>query len=89
MRIQIREKDGVHFTLLFPTAIVTGLIGSRFAAKLLIKLAEKNNFAYDGALPPQTIYRIQKELKKCLRQNRHLTLVEAESADGDSVKIIL
>lgn len=120
MRIQIREKDGVHLTLLFPTAVVTGLLGSRLAAKLVSKALgqissadadplpelpgdeppEKQVGSRDAfrkqaalqvqsALQPQTIRKIQKELKKCLRKNRHLTLVEVESADGDYVKIVL
>lgn len=93
MRIQIREKDGVHFTLLFPTAVVTGLLGSRLAAKLIIKALEQNRkeavMQIQSALTPQTIRRIQKELKKCIRQNRRLTLVEVESSDGDYVKIVL
>ena len=86
MRIQIREKDGVHFTLLFPTAVVTGLLGSRLAAKLIIKALEQKLPVPVDALP---IRRIQKELKKCIRQNRRLTLVEVESSDGDYVKIVL
>lgn len=120
MRIQIREKDGVHFTLLFPTAVVTGLLGSRLVAKLVIKALEQKSTVSAGALPetagdetpgeggesrddfrkkavmqiqralsPQTVRRIQKELKRCIRQNRHLTLVEVESSDGDYVKIVL
>lgn len=93
MRIQIREKDGVHFTLLFPTAVVTGLLSSRLAAKLIIKALEQNRtkavMQIQSALTPQTVRRIQKELKKCIRQNRHLTLVEVESSDGDYVKVVL
>lgn len=120
MRIQIREKDGVHLTLLFPTAVVAGLLGSRLAAKLISKAVGKMSSAGAEALPemtgeevsgkqdgvrdafrrhavmqvqsalqPQTIRKIQKELKKCLWRNRRLTLVEVESADGDYVKIVL
>lgn len=121
MRIQIREKDGVCLTLLFPTAVVTGLLSSRLAAKLIIKVLdqklpartealpetpvdaertgaggeERNDFLQSAAarvqsaLQPQTIRKIQKELAKTLRKNRHLTLVEVESADGDYVKIVL
>lgn len=118
MRIQIREKDGVHLTLLFPTAVVAGILGSRLAAKLISKAVgkmppadalpemtgEEVSGKQDGvrdafrrhavmqvqsALQPQTIRKIQKELKKCLWKNRRLTLVEVESADGDYVKIVL
>lgn len=102
MKIQIREKDGVHFTLLFPTAVIAGLLGSRMTAKLIAKALQTKIPAggqgaqmtdavmqVQSALQPQTIHRIQKELKDCIRRNRRLTLVEVESADGDYVKIVL
>lgn len=40
-------------------------------------------------LPEASIRKFQKALKESLLQNRGLTLVEVESADGDYVKIVL
>lgn len=105
MKIQIREKDGMHFTLLFPTALIVRLLCSRMAARLITKalqakfsvdeqgdrdaLEDRAKLPVESVLQPQIIQRFREELKDCIQKNRNLTLVEVESADGDYVKIVL
>lgn len=90
MRIQIRERDGVHLTLLFPTGVAASLLSSRLAGKLIQKALEEKCPKEVGAVFSESVIRkAQKELKKSLKDSRHLTLVEVESAGGDYVKVIL
>lgn len=100
MKIQIREKDGFHMTLLFPTSLIGTIIGSRIAARLILKgIQFSGQTAYETSegqhlelreiVTEDMIRKAQKGLKKCLFGYRHLTLVEVESPEGDFVKIVL
>lgn len=74
------DADGRRFTLPIPN----GLLG---LGTWGVKLAAKDS----GELPitPAQMRALVRELKKARRTFGRLTLVEAESADGDRVKIVL
>lgn len=94
MKIQIREKGGVHMTIPIPTAPAASLVSSRIVTKIIMKVLEeeKENVFPAGWTRAETeaaIKKAQKGLQKCLKQYRGLTLVEVEEADGDYIKVVL
>lgn len=92
MKIQIREKGGVHMTIPIPTAPAASLVSSRIVTKIIMKVLEEENVFPAGWTRAETeaaIKKAQKGLQKCLKQYRGLTLVEVEEADGDYIKVVL
>ena len=105
MKIQIHEKDGLYLTLLFPTTLIGLIAGSRVAGKIIYKslqgiplknhakisdeTSEEIYLKLGDILTEGVLRKAQKELKKLLKKYKHLTLVDVQSADGDTFKIIL
>ena len=103
MTIQIYEKNGRHLPLYFPIGFIRTELGSRLLAKIILQVVSQkgrtNGRERLAALGPKdswpvwlderVLCRLLRALGRCLGRYRGLTLVEAESAQGDSVRIIL
>ena len=62
-----------------------GLVFSDLTAAFLPKLMEQNGMT----MTPEQARKLMRGIRKCRRRHRGLTLVEAETAYGQSVKIKL
>ena len=84
MRIYINAKDAKFF-LPIPNFVLYSKLGARVAAAVMQPYVPKN----DVPLDYETIRAMQNALKESVRVHGHITLVDAEDADGDKVKIVL
>lgn len=83
MKIRIKSAD-TNLNLVFPTRLLIG--------KTVIKLANTVGRRYTDALkdiPPHTLEVLCAELRRIKKKYGAWDLVDAESADGDIVQIIL
>lgn len=81
MRVIVKAKNGPNLRLILPT----GLILNRFAAGWVCKSMEINGMH----LSKEQAVTFLQELKRYRRKHRDWVLVEAESANGDYVKVKL
>ena len=90
MKIKIKSEEmKLPIYILFPSALVRATVCSRPAAYALarqLRLRQEENLP---PIPVKSIRKMQKKLRKCLKQHRGLTLVEVDSTDGSKVKIVL
>ena len=80
MRIIIRSQG---FKLWIP--VPTGLLFSDLTAAFLPKIMEQNGMT----ITPEQARKLMRGIRKCKRRHRGLTLVEAQTANGDYVEIKL
>ena len=80
MIIKIRSND---VKLWIP--IPLGLVFSDLTAALLPKIMEQNGIT----ITPEQARKLMRGIRKCRRHHRGLTLLEAETAYGQSVEIKL
>ena len=80
MRILVYEKEGNHRIRLY---LPNGLLSSRFIWRMVGKYGSKN------ALPmsAEQLRELTLNLRRYVRENGHIDLVQVESADGDRVHI--
>ena len=88
MKIKVKSEEmKLPLYILFPSALVRAVVCSRPAAYALARhLRQAEDLP---PIPVKSIRKMQKTLRKCLKQHRGLTLVDVESADGSKVKIVL
>lgn len=100
MTIQIYKKSGRYLPLHFPAGFIRTELGSRLLAKMILQALqqkaqeEKQDPSGEGdaqAICPdeRALGELLRALGRCLRSYRGLTLVEAKSAQGDFVRIVL
>ena len=80
MIIKVRSDD---VKLWIP--VPTGLVFNDLTAALLPKIMEQNGMT----ITPKQARKLVRGIRKCQRRHRGLTLVEAETADGQCVEIKL
>ena len=80
MRIIVRSQG---FKLWIP--VPTGLLFNDLTAAFLPKIMEQNGII----ITKKQALILMRGIRKCKRRHRGLTLVEAQSANGDCVEIIL
>lgn len=104
MTVQVYEKNGRYLPLHLPIGIIRTELGSRLLARLILRavqqkpqpggeekesaVSEKGG-SWPRWLDERALCQLLRALGCCLKQYRGLTLAEAESADGDFVRIIL
>ena len=80
MIIKVRSDD---IKLWIPVPL--GLVFNDLTAALLPKIMEQNGMT----ITPKQARKLMRGLRKCQRRHRGLTLVEAETSDGQYVEIKL
>lgn len=80
MRLIVRSKD---MKLWIP--IPTGLLFSNLSACIATKIMNRHGVA----ITKQQAIKLCRAVRKCKHRHRNLTLVEAQTAEGDYVKITL
>lgn len=83
MKISVRASGGFHLTIRLPLSLLCGPLGARIACRFV---------SVDGnehEITPQQIRPLLSSLKDGKKILNGLPLVEAESGDGDSVRIVL
>jgi hypothetical protein len=85
MRIKVKSDDGKKINLIFPTWFVFSDLGARIAAKVISRNAEPHEFNLSG----KDLSRLMAELRKIKKKYGRFELVDVQSAEGDTVKIVL
>lgn len=85
MKIIIRSSDGHHFTIPFPTALLTSPTALRFELN-----ASRKHIAMPPVnIPPEAVSALCRSIRQCTKAHSPWELVHVESANGDLVSIIL